>query len=58
MSNEESVVRQIFNLVNSKNRSRELANGRGDIEGSPDYFVNFIESIKNEYNLKTHIIKG
>jgi hypothetical protein len=32
-------IEQILKLVETRNRSKEWANGRGDIEGTPQYFV-------------------
>lgn len=48
----------IIDLVNAKNRSRELANGRGDLEGIPEYFVGQVLRIQEQYGCKATIIKG
>lgn len=56
--NKREKMAQIVNLVNAKNRSRELANGRGDVEGIPEYFVQQVLRIKKEYGCNVTIIKG
>jgi hypothetical protein len=32
-------VHEVISLAEARNRSREWANGRGDIEGSPEFFL-------------------
>ncbi len=49
---------RIIELVNARNHSRELANGRGDVEGIPEYFVKQVLRIKHEYNCEVTIFRG
>ena len=49
---------RIIELVNARNHSRELANGRGDVEGIPEYFVKQVLRIKDEYNCEVTIFRG
>ena len=49
---------QVLNLVESKLRSKEWANGRGDIEGVPQYFVNQAKRISETYGVKMTVYQG
>jgi leucyl aminopeptidase len=49
---------QILNLTQSKNKSKEWANGRGDIEGVPQYFINQAKRISTEHGLKLVVYQG
>ena len=48
----------IIELIHARNHSRELANGRGDVEGIPEYFVKQVLRIKDEYNCEVTIYRG
>jgi hypothetical protein len=49
---------QILNLVESKLRSKEWANGRGDIEGVPQYFISQGKRISKTYGVKIVVYEG
>jgi hypothetical protein len=51
-------VDQILNHALSKIRAKEWANGRGDIEGTPQYFIKQAERISKEYGTKLTVIEG
>lgn len=56
--NDQKLMSPIIALVDAKNHSRELANGRGDVEGIPEYFVKQVLRIKDEYNCEMTIFRG
>jgi len=45
-------------LVESKLRSKEWANGRGDIEGIPQYFINQAKRISENNGVKLVVYQG
>lgn len=49
---------QILNLAESKIRSKEWANGRGDIEGTPQFFIKQANRIGESYGVKVVVIEG
>lgn len=49
---------QILNLAESKLRSKEWANGRGDIEGIPQYFINQAKRISENNGVKLVVYQG
>lgn len=51
-------IDQILNLVESKLRSKEWANGRGDIEGTPQYFIGQAKRMAETYGVKVVVIQG
>ena len=48
----------ILNLVEARNRSKEWANGRGDIEGVPQYFIKQAKRISETYGTKLTVFEG
>ena len=48
----------VMNLVESRNRSKEWANGRGDIEGIPQYFIKQSKRISETYGAKLVVYEG
>jgi len=51
-------VHKIISLAEARNRAREWANGRGDIEGSPEYFLKIAETFANENEVDLTVIRG
>lgn len=51
-------VHQIIALSETRNQTREWGNGRGDIEGSPQYFRKIAEEFAKEHGLKITVISG
>jgi hypothetical protein len=49
---------EVLNLVHAKIQTREWANGRGDIEGSPEFFLNIANRIAKQYNLVLTVLVG
>jgi leucyl aminopeptidase len=48
----------IVNLAESRNRSKEWANGRGDVEGVPQYFIKQAKRISQTYGVKLVVYEG
>ena len=51
-------VHRAVNLAESKNKSREWANGRGDIEGTPQYFKKLAQDFALEHGLRITTFSG
>lgn len=47
-----------MSLAESKIRSKEWANGRGDIEGTPQYFIKQAQRIGEQFGVKVVVIEG
>lgn len=47
-----------MSLTESKIRSKEWANGRGDIEGTPQYFIKQAQRIGEQFGVKVVVIEG
>lgn len=51
-------AQRVINLAEAKNRAREWANGRGDVEGIPKYFRGIAESFCKEHGLELTTFTG
>ena len=51
-------VHRAVNLAESKNKSREWANGRGDVEGIPQYFKKLAQDFALEHGLRITTFSG
>jgi leucyl aminopeptidase len=51
-------IHRAVNLAEAKNRSREWANGRGDIEGTPQYFKRLATVFAERHGLNLTIFSG
>ena len=51
-------VHRAVNLAEAKNKSREWANGRGDIEGTPQYFRKLAKDFAQEHGLRITVFSG
>jgi leucyl aminopeptidase len=52
------LLTRIIGLAETRNQTREWANGRGDIEGTPKYFKEIAESFAKEQKLDITVISG
>lgn len=51
-------IHRAVNLATAKNRAREWANGRGDVEGVPQYFKGIAEAFCKEHGLELTTFTG
>jgi leucyl aminopeptidase len=51
-------ARRIIALSEARNQTREWGNGRGDIEGAPQFFQKISEEFAKEHDLKITVISG
>jgi leucyl aminopeptidase len=49
---------RLVDLARTRNQTREWGNGRGDVEGTPQYFTQIAETFGKEHNLKVTVISG
>lgn len=49
---------QVIDLAEAKIRSKEWANGRGDIEGVPKYFIDQARRMESTYGTKVVVFEG
>lgn len=49
---------QVLNLVQAKVQAREWANGRGDVEGSPEFFLGIAKRLAQQYGLELTVLAG
>lgn len=51
-------IHRAINLAEAKNKSKELANGRGDIEGTPQYFKILAREFSLKHSLRLTMFSG
>lgn len=52
------LVHRLIDLANTRNQTREWGNGRGDVEGTPQFFRGIAENFAKESGVEITVISG
>lgn len=51
-------VHRVVRLAETRNKTREWANGRGDVEGTPQYFKKLAEEFSQAHGVELTVFSG
>ena len=51
-------IHRVVNLAEAKNKAREWCSGRGDVEGTPQYFKKLAKDFAHEYGVRITVYSG